>query len=194
MAYNAFPWSQAIEWARQDAYYLANSYQTNRQNKRQFAQAKALMDLQHQYNVFDYQHAHQWEAADLKAAGINPLMTATNGSSELSNGISSVQQFDETANAINGLNAVSNAKAVDVQKQLGLLNHSTAVEANKIADKNAISTAAQTASQVDLNNKQQDKIDSDILNDTAKTNAEVHKLDEEAKTEEVKHFIDISKI
>lgn len=38
-----------------------------------------LMTLQHKFNVDDYWHRYQWAAKDMRLAGLNPILAATNG-------------------------------------------------------------------------------------------------------------------
>ena len=49
--------------------------------KKQFKYQKELMKIQNDYNVYNYQHQNQWRVDDLRAAGLNPILSATNGSS-----------------------------------------------------------------------------------------------------------------
>ena len=39
--------------------------------KRQFNYQKDLMKIQNDYNVYNYQHQHQWRVTDLRDAGLN---------------------------------------------------------------------------------------------------------------------------
>lgn len=45
----------------------------------QFERQKELMELQHQYNMYDYQHRYQWASDDMSKAGLNKILAATNG-------------------------------------------------------------------------------------------------------------------
>lgn len=47
--------------------------------ERQFEHQKALMDLQHQYQVEDYKNRYQWAAEDMERAGLNRILAATQG-------------------------------------------------------------------------------------------------------------------
>lgn len=47
----------------------------------QFEHQKELMEIQHNYQVSDYQHRHQWETQDLLKAGLNPILSANSGAS-----------------------------------------------------------------------------------------------------------------
>lgn len=57
--------------------------------QKQFENQLFLMDRQHQYNLFDYQQRYKWAANDLRAAGLNPILAATNGIGGSINGVSS---------------------------------------------------------------------------------------------------------
>lgn len=48
---------------------------------------KELMSIQNKYNVNQYKHRHQWEMQDLRAAGLNPILTATGGSAGSVSGV-----------------------------------------------------------------------------------------------------------
>lgn len=54
----------------------------------QFERQKELMALQHQYQVDDYKHRYQWSTEDMKLAGLNPILAATNGIAGSINGVS----------------------------------------------------------------------------------------------------------
>lgn len=54
----------------------------------QYERQKELMALQHQYQVDDYKHRYQWSIEDMKLAGLNPILAATNGIGGSINGVS----------------------------------------------------------------------------------------------------------
>lgn len=47
--------------------------------KKQFKYQKELMKIQNDYNVYNYQHQHQWRTEDMRSAGLNPILSATGG-------------------------------------------------------------------------------------------------------------------
>ena len=47
--------------------------------KKQFKYQKELMRIQNDYNVYNYQHQHQWRVGDLRNAGLNPILSASGG-------------------------------------------------------------------------------------------------------------------
>ncbi|UPW41751.1 DNA pilot protein [Peromfec virus RodF7_16] len=56
----------------------------------QYEYQKKLAEQQNQYNVENYQHRHQWETDDLRAAGLNPILSANSGGSVAGAGLNSV--------------------------------------------------------------------------------------------------------
>lgn len=50
--------------------------------------AAAMSKQQHEWNVEDYQHRYQWAVQDMRRAGLNPILAATNGISGSINGTS----------------------------------------------------------------------------------------------------------
>lgn len=47
--------------------------------KKQFKYQKQLMQIQNDYNVYNFQHQNQWRVGDLREAGLNPVLSATGG-------------------------------------------------------------------------------------------------------------------
>lgn len=98
---------------------------TGKQIDMQLNAQKDLYAFQNALNVNNYQHRHQWEVDDLKAAGLNPILSANSGASVgsangmLGNSVSSAEQTKamKAQNAIqafsvmaDSVNKIANAK------------------------------------------------------------------------------------
>lgn len=88
--------------------------------EQQFENQKALMELQNQYNVENYKHRHQWEVADLRAAGLNPILSANSGSSvaAASGGTAGMPQATHQYDFSKAINALANSALVKKQTEL----------------------------------------------------------------------------
>ena len=49
--------------------------------QQQFEHQKELARIQNEYNVENYKHRHRWEVSDLRAAGLNPILSANSAGS-----------------------------------------------------------------------------------------------------------------
>lgn len=102
-------------------------------------------------------HAHQWEVADLKAAGINPILTA-GGSGALTGGISAPQSADFGDDVTSGMNAITNKRnAENAKKQTQIAENKANSEINL---NNA--TAAKTAEEAKNTIAQRKNIEAEI--------------------------------
>lgn len=54
----------------------------------QYERQKQLMWQQHQYQTHDFRHRYQWTVNDMRNAGLNPILAATNGIGGSLNGVS----------------------------------------------------------------------------------------------------------
>ena len=57
-----------------------------------FADNVALMRFQNELQKENYMHRHQWEVRDLKAAGLNPILSANSAVAAPSVGLPTMQQ------------------------------------------------------------------------------------------------------
>lgn len=78
--------------------------------------ARENMELQHAYNVSDYKHRYQWAVGDMRAAGLNPILAATNGIGGNVNGTALAQSHmsptPDFSGALNSAVANRNQKAI----------------------------------------------------------------------------------
>lgn len=93
--------------------------------------AVANMKQQHDWNVEDYKHRYQWAVDDMRAAGLNPILAATNGIGGNVNGTALAQSHmaptPDFAGALNSAVANRNQKAIAL-KGLELQERATAVQ------------------------------------------------------------------
>lgn len=96
----------------------------------QFARQKELMELQHQYQVEDYKHRYQWSTADMRAAGLNPILAATNGIGGSVNGVSAGTAA--MAPTPDFASAFSSAYQTASQKEIAKMQNEVAKEGLKL--------------------------------------------------------------
>lgn len=89
--------------------------------KEQFERQKELMKVQHDYQVADYKHRYQWSAQDMRAAGLNPILAATQGIGGSIAGVSSgaaaqaqtpMQDFGRLGEVFNSARSISQQKEI----------------------------------------------------------------------------------
>lgn len=118
--------------------------------KKQFEYQKDLQRIQNEYNVYNYQHQNQWRVEDLRSAGLNPILSATNGSSVAPASAGSVglatSKFHPSNSdrflrvAMQDALLTSSAKA----KSEIALNEASAMERKSAADLNSAKSALET--------------------------------------------------
>lgn len=99
----------------------------------QFMYNNMLMDKQIEWEKERATHAHQWEMQDLKAANLNPALTATGGSGATTGSISA------PANAMPNLQGLNMANMSDIIGQVVNLKNQT--EATNASNANQYSQA-----------------------------------------------------
>ena len=96
----------------------------------QFERQQELMRLQHNFQVEDYKHRYQWSAQDMRAAGLNPILAATQGIGGSIAGVSAgaaaqaqtpTQDFGRLGEVFNSTRSISSQKEIArMQNDLGL--------------------------------------------------------------------------
>lgn len=112
----------------------------------QIAAQKDLMELQHRYNVEDYQHRYQWAAQDMRNAGLNPILAATQGIGGSINGVSAgsaaMAQTPDFAGAFNSAFQTSS------QKEIAKMQNEIAREELRLREKDINSAIEQRENDV----------------------------------------------
>ena len=119
-------------------------YATNKKlMKKQFEYQKELQRIQNDYNVYNFQHQNQWRVSDLRSAGLNPILSATGGSSVApasagSVGLASANFHPSSSNRVSSL--------VSKLVELNSAKAESEIEANKASAVKALSEARATDS------------------------------------------------
>jgi hypothetical protein len=91
----------------------------------------------HNRNVDNYRMRHRWEVEDLKLAGLNPILSATQGAPTLPGSPMPATPDSNIASAMQSI-AIANEKQANIEKikaevkQLGILSDRTEQEINQI--------------------------------------------------------------
>lgn len=157
------------------------------------AKATASLQGQIQRENWEYaqKHAHQFEVEDLRAAGLNPILSATNGQLASMPGSVSASDNGVGSNVTSAFNALGKgllekemqSKDLEIEKQrlendaLRLNNETRKIDADITYNNGMLSIAqANSASNIQLTNKQIEEISTRIDNSVKLTQAQVDKL------------------
>lgn len=131
---------------------------------------------------------HQWEVSDLRKAGLNPILSATNGMGYANAGSVAVSSSDgglgsaeTTSNTAMKLGKESNRiqeKSVDNNKDMIDSN----IEKNRVDMDNSVMS---TAANVELTNQSIEQLKHKIINDDAITAATIEKLIMDAESNRI---------
>ena len=105
----------------QNQYYL-NALLSTYQMQGQFEYDKYLQQHQNDFTAYMSNTAHQREVQDLRAAGLNPILSANNGASTPAAGSASFSAPSIADSATNGYNAAINMKNAKAQLAATLSN------------------------------------------------------------------------
>ena len=123
--------------------------------EQQFEYQKELAKIQNDYNVYNYSHRHTWEVADLRRAGLNPILSANSAGSVAAAGQAQAPAVQSQKYDISrAINAIANTALV--KKQTDLAQYQSETERIK-ADADMLRARqeeARTESAISLNQSQ----------------------------------------
>ncbi|QCS37080.1 DNA pilot protein [Tortoise microvirus 50] len=156
-----------------------------------------LAEKQNQWNVYNYKNRHQWEVEDLKAAGLNPILSAqgsAGGVPSTSHNAAKGVEYSHSANVYTNLYAAqkqasaqeAQAKAAEKQAEAALINANSAADLRRqqvseslvltpAREEELKSSSAAARQQIEAS-KAAIEIATKELADTLKTTAENRKL------------------
>lgn len=79
--------------------------------------ASANANAANQFTKEQWLNKHQWEVSDLKAAGLNPILSATGGGSPASSAMASTQMADVGSSISSGASAARVASLLSAEKE-----------------------------------------------------------------------------
>lgn len=156
----------------------------------QFERQKELMALQHQYQVDDYRHRYQWSTEDMKAAGLNPILAATNGIGGSINGVSAGAASMAPVPDFAG--AMSSAFQTSSQKEIAKMQNEVAKDELRLREKDINSAIAKREADTARENMLADvnkwSIEEQNKRSWQKVSAEIENMKETLRVQE-EHFI-----
>lgn len=111
--------------------------------------AAAASKQQHEWNVDDYKHRYQWSMQDMQAAGLNPILAATQGIGGSINGASALSNSYDLAGAASG------GVSADAQKK-NSDNGEKLIESTNAKNNADAKMANSSAAKLDVDAKGQD--------------------------------------
>lgn len=156
----------------------------------QFERQKELMELQHQYQVEDYQHRYRWSVDDMRAAGLNPVLAATNGIGGSINGVSAGSAAMAPTPDFAG--AMSSAYQTSSQKAIAKMQNEVAQGELRLREKDINSAIAKREADTARENMLADvnkwSIEEQNKRSWTKVSAEIENMKETLRVQE-EHFM-----
>lgn len=156
----------------------------------QYDRQKELMALQHQYQVEDYQHRYQWSTEDMRKAGLNPILAATNGIGGSINGVSSGTAA--MAPTPDFSSAFNSAYQTQSQKEIARMQNSVAKEELRLKELDIFSAKEKRENDIRIDNMMADirkwSVEEENKRAWLMNDAQIENLKETLRIQE-EHFI-----
>lgn len=109
---------------------------------------QAMSEQQHKWNVEDYQHRYQWAAQDMRAAGLNPILAATNGIGGSINGTSVPSAH--MASTPDFVSAFTSANQISSNKEIAKMQNEIAKQELELKDRDVTSAIKKRQQDMDI--------------------------------------------
>lgn len=156
----------------------------------QQAASREMMRMQHEFNVEDYQHRYQWATQDMRKAGLNPILAATNGIGGNVNGTglasASMAPTPDFAGSINSANQISS------NREIAKMQNNVALEGLRLEERRINNAKEKQDNDMRIDNMMADinkwKVEEENKRAWLMNDAQIENLKETLRIQE-EHFI-----